>query len=264
MIRWCAFCQSFAGEKKPYDNFDFTDGICEKCSSENHSEQDHRIKQDRFVQAQALFQGMRDRAHEGVRIQPKEIVSEARAIKIAPVDLLLGMIQPLLREIGDLFVKGQITVTDEHRFSRFTEELLSAISYEYDLVEPEQCDVMLASADGNYHTLGTKMLSLVLNQNGIPTMCFTPSMPEADLVKLVSWHQPSVLGISVSKAEQLNFIHRVEDSIKSLPSLRVPQILVGGVFAKDNDFTCPWPSPNPRSLSEFVTEFKKHILPKAA
>ena len=66
------------------------------------------------------------------------------------MDLLLGILQPLLVEIGKLWASGQITVATEHRFSDLVGEILSHVRREFNQVpRPESPKLLLLTAEGN-------------------------------------------------------------------------------------------------------------------
>jgi len=55
------------------------------------------------------------------------MLEESSRHHIRPMDLLLGMLQPLLVEIGELWASGQVTVSMEHRFSDLVGDLLAHV-----------------------------------------------------------------------------------------------------------------------------------------
>jgi hypothetical protein len=88
MIRWCAYCRTYLDEIAPVDDF----GI-------SHS--------------------LRAAAAVGDVARAGEMLDQGLSIGLRPVDLALGMLQPLLHRIGAEWALGRATGAEEHRFTAF-------------------------------------------------------------------------------------------------------------------------------------------------
>jgi hypothetical protein len=152
MIRWCCYCQKFMGEAAPFDDFSWTDGICLPCLQEGR--QKTKSFSPEFEAKLQFFRNLRQKAVTGEHLSPAEILKQARQLGAGPSDIMMGVLQPILCELGDLFAKGKISTIEEHRFSAFTDKVLAQLENEFASKEPGQSRVIFASADQNYHTIG--------------------------------------------------------------------------------------------------------------
>ena len=98
MLRWCSYCQEFQGEGPPYDDLRITHGICPSCERTVD-----RFDTDDFVHTRALQQiqsrlmdaGARSDAHTAAGV-----IADASKARVRPVDALMGLVAPMLYEIG--------------------------------------------------------------------------------------------------------------------------------------------------------------------
>ncbi len=104
-------------------------------------------------------------------------------------------------------------------------------------------------------TIGIRMLSIILQLEGIYSHCITPSVPPEDLVKLCKEVRPDVLGISLFKEIQSGYVEQV---LTSLGADRPKLIAIGGYAVKASQFHLD-PSiyiSNPRNIDEVIARIK--------
>jgi methanogenic corrinoid protein MtbC1 len=177
-----------------------------------------------------LFQ----KACGGIRMEANVLLEKAFGLGIRPLDLLMGMIQPLLYEIGNRYARGEITVTQEHLFSQFVDELIWRIRFRMQggkVADPEKPEVLLVCANGNYHSLGIRFIELALIQEGISTSCLYPSLPAAEVVRLVESIRPKIIGVSIGDKNQLETVLTLASQLGKLPEQVRPLLIIGGFGA---------------------------------
>jgi len=196
MLRWCAYCQGFQGETAPLDVFATTHGICADCMAKgmrqlnNEIPNSHRL---RAIQGRIYEAGKTGDAHAAAAV-----VQFAVGAGLRPIDILVGLITPLLYRIGNDWETGQITIAEQQKFSRFCELV-------YELVHPlvisarskthprSRASVFLFNVPGNDHNLGIRILSLWLESKGIESREFHPPPNAEELVALVAESSPSAI-----------------------------------------------------------------------
>ncbi len=234
MLRWCAYCQEFQGEVAPFDDLNTTHGMCPSCKAKGYGRLDEEMdnsKRLREIQEQLRIAGQR-----GDMEAAPQIVRTALAAGLRPVDILIGLITPLLYLIGSEWESGIITVADEHRFTRFCECVFELIKLEVKAaggpaLGMRHAPVFLMAARGNHHTLGVRMLALWLKSKGVETIEFDqPPSPE-DLVVRVAESRPAAIMISVSLDRQQSYVYRIAQRIAMLAEPR-PILFVGGYAIK--------------------------------
>lgn len=237
MFRWCSYCQSFLGEIEPREDFSLTHGACTDC-------RDRLVRHD-FIDYETIepiklfFSKIQTLSFAGKNLYKTEILKEAKALKIKPSDLLAGILQPILYEIGRLYNLDQMSIVYEHKFSAFIHDLIGEIRCDFldnsALSEDGKVDVILSCANGNIHAFGVTFLELCLREAGISVEAIYPGVPSAQLVDYVSFMKPKVLGLSVSMLEQMEEVKNIAYLLNKDPGY-APYFLVGG-FAIQKDMT---------------------------
>lgn len=234
MIRWCAYCQSYMGEAEPLDRYALTHGICKKCGDSDVVE--NPASAQRLQPLVDFFSELRVKAQAGIVSSTADWARDAFRLGIKPHDLLLGMLQPALYEIGELWARGEVTVAVEHRFSTFSENMVGAVFSHYPELDlgrqAASPDILLFNADGNYHTLGIKFLEASLLAAGLKTYTVLPGLPSEEIAALVKSLKPGAVGISISMQSQAQAAAAVAQSLLDLPPPDRPVLLVGGLPVK--------------------------------
>lgn len=217
------------GESPPFDDFSWTDGICAMCKDEEKGRRTIRL--DSIAEKRAFFRGLRDQAIEGEDLNHLTVLKRADQLGLKTTDVLVGILQPILTEIGCLFEQGKISTVEEHRFSVLSDRILCEFENRIQPAEgTAQLDVLLANADGNYHTIGMRILALFLREAGLTVRTVYPSVPDADLVKICLKLRPTALGISIFSPEQMDYVKNV---LSALAHEKPAFVAVGGNASKN-------------------------------
>ena len=150
-----------------------------------------------------------------------------------PVDILMGMISPMLYEIGEGWEKGKLTVNDEHRFTAFCEEVLDLISSQWLPDEKQEVgheQILLVNAPGNLHNLGIRFLHLWLESRGHHARVIEGDI--ADVVECVVRSRPKILLTSISLPEQAEGLATLFEGLKAALPVSTPRLIVGGHAVK--------------------------------
>lgn len=142
---------------------------------------------------------------------------------------------PALTELGSRWAQGQISVVEEHvaseRLSRALER--AAESMPSTPLDPQ---ALLATADGEEHTLGLSLVELCLREAGFACAWSGRGSPTADLVALAESGEFALLALSASAAS--TDAARLRRQVKTLgPACREHGVILvlGGSGA--------WPDP---------------------
>jgi methanogenic corrinoid protein MtbC1 len=236
MIRWCSYCQKFLGESPPWDDLRITHGVCPSCAKDLSSP-DRAAHEDKAIILSGLFSRMRAVALSGNPGSAQELIQEARKSGIRPLDLALGMVQPVLNELGSLWSRDAATVATEHSYSAFADELIALVFAQC----PETAKyrgsseplVLLSNVEGNYHTLGLRFLELGLSESCVPNRVILPGLPARQLVAEAIRLGPRILGISASLPDQLGSVREIARLVKAMPADRKPRVVLGGHLARE-------------------------------
>jgi methanogenic corrinoid protein MtbC1 len=237
VLKWCAYCQQFTGESPEYDDFSITHGLCDGCLSRQPD-----LFSARTVEHASFLRDIFDRLFAAGRrndfAAATRIVDEAIEAHCRPVDILVGMIAPMLFQIGEDWKRGVITVEGEHRFTAFSEQVIDLVesriaAHAPSLVpRPDAPLLFLMNAPGNRHTLAVRILALWLESRGMKTRIADTHAGVEALMHDLTDARPGFLLISMALPEQRDHVAEVAAHIQALPAALRPRLLVGGYPVK--------------------------------
>lgn len=202
MIVWCAYCQQFLGEKEPWTSMVLSHALCDACDASMESATPDVTKARRV----ADFLG---RTGAALTVGPLpdlgETLATSRALGIRDADLLIGLLQPTLDEIGRRFELATTTVAHEHEVSAFVAGVLDAVEREAPAVDG-LAHALLATAPGNAHTLGLRIFATLLGERGVASRVLSGAKSEEVLEHLGDGGYTG-LGLSVALPAQLPVAH---------------------------------------------------------
>ena len=232
MLKWCAYCQGFMGECEPFDQFLISHGLCQACAPKFLT---FSLADKQGLQGLSqFFVSLQKAARDPAPLPFGAILAESRRLAVPPLDLMMGVFQPLLDEVGALWAAGQLTVAMEHRFTALVNDWVAthrADTAEGPRVQPGRPRLILLNAEGNFHVLGLQMAECYCASVGIPALTIMPGLPLSEILDLVDQHRPQVLGFSVALADQMTQVLEVADRVKAL-AVPPQHILVGGAAAR--------------------------------
>jgi methanogenic corrinoid protein MtbC1 len=267
MIRWCAYCQRHQGEAEPYDDYSVTHTICEDCTARG-------AYMSREPASLAAIRDFLARVADaaGPEASAEQLVSEGMALGLDPVDLLLGIVQPVLRQIGERWASGEATIAEEHRVSATCGLLIQRIA-DADpnaaaLRQAPRPEVLLLAAANNRHTLGIQLLEALLIRQYISTFTIYPGPTVDEIVALARKLRPRVAAISCALPEQLGSAQLAAERLAELPHAERPLVVVGGLGLRDRRTsgasTQPVLSRDPRVLIDLVLQARAASEGRAA
>lgn len=239
MLRWCAYCQTFLGESAPFADFSVTHGICHVCVPKFQS---RTVDMDRAQALANLFNAIWSTAKAGLPLDELQVLRDAKALGIRSVDFFVGMVQPMLYEIGQLWETGRTSVATEHRFSTFADGLLTSAGRELapksisrSRKSQDQADVLLFKLAGNDHVLGLRMIDLFLREEGFAVKIDTQERSSSEILNLVQTHKPFVVGFSVALPHHVPAMRTLVTSLRNFaPNAGSPTFAVGGGLLLQN------------------------------
>lgn len=232
MFLWCSHCQKFLGETPPYDNLEITFMDCDNCQRrQTLSEKDQELFLRRIM-SQLWQAGTSSDFKKG-----EATVEEALLFGIRPIDITMGILTPLLYQMGEEWAQGRVTYREEHRFTNFIEIIFETLRKNFRPPqvaenEPDRINVLLFNADSNQHNVGIRLLEYWFRFAGLSAKAFWPQPSHDKILSLISKHKPSFVGFSISLPEQLEACTRAIDRIQMRFGLDHPQIIVGGHAVK--------------------------------
>ncbi len=232
MLRWCSYCQEFQGEGPPYDDLSITHGLCPKCALTAEAFDDDDFAHTRRLQR--IQEQLREAGTSSDAQAAARAIEDASKAHVRAIDALMGIVAPMLYEVGVQWERAALSVQAEHRFTSFCEELFDIVS---EKIEPPvplagAGSAVLLNASGNQHMLALRVLTLWLSERGIRTWVVTADQSLDDVVDLVRRLRPRLVLVSVALPEQRHGVLELVSAFSTLPESDRPMLVVGGYAVK--------------------------------
>ncbi|MGC5014412.1 cobalamin B12-binding domain-containing protein [Streptosporangium sp. DT93] len=146
--------------------------------------------------------------------------------------LLLELIAPAQRRIGELWAAGEWSVAREHGATAVSERAVAAIIAQV-RPRPTRGRVTVACTDGEYHALPTRLLAEVLRLRGWRIEFLGASVPGPHLITHLHQSGPDVVALGCALATRLPRAHA---TITACQAVGVPVMAGGGGFGPDGRY----------------------------
>lgn len=158
------------------------------------------------------------------------VLSEALGL-LSVEDVCLGVVQPVLNEIGRRWRAGQAAVTQEHFATALVRARLARL-LQMALVDRAEPVILAACPPGEWHELGLLTVCVFLARRGHPVRYLGANLPGPELLRLASRAAPRLVILSAqteASADQLAGVLRL---LHELPEPR-PVLAYGGSVFND-------------------------------
>ena len=165
-----------------------------------------------------------------------KVIEDAVSSGLRPVDILIGMVAPMLYQIGEDWKNGILSVEQEHRFTAFCEQMVDMVSTKVQLVaRPNSTKagaIQLMNAPANLHTLGLRIISLWLASKGEEAIILDTQSDPAYLLELIRKTRTRLLLISIALPEQYHSVREIVEEVARLGNPTRPRVVLGGAAVK--------------------------------
>lgn len=240
MILWCSYCLKYLGEKAPFTDFSISHGICPQCLAQVRQNSDRRDL-DKVRRMSSRLLGMDFSSGREL----DELIEEGHLMGMRPEDLMIGLLQPTLYNVGEKWSRNELTVAEEHRITAMVTTIMDGLFRRFlqgDLRQASDPAVLLLCAAGNYHILGLRMLEFLLVTARIPCFTIYPGIPNREAKALITSLKPAFVGISIALKEQLESVNALAEMLREETSTADTTIVVGGTPLRDGSVTSVAPN----------------------
>jgi excisionase family DNA binding protein len=162
------------------------------------------------------------------------MLEEALASDMTPDALLLDLMGPTLRSIGNRWQQGELSVADEHRASVVATRLISRLGARFARRGVKRGTVILAAAPGELHALPVAIAANLLRWQGFSVVELGADTPAEALAEAVAGESdPVAAGLACTTTDASRSVRRAIALMHSA-SPGVP-ILLGGAAIVDED-----------------------------
>lgn len=156
----------------------------------------------------------------------REIVESALDAGMPLLQVYTEVIPPMMREIGRLWQRNEISVAHEHFCSGAVESIVSGF-YRRILTSSRSRErsMMVVCVEGEQHQLGARVVADVFELNGWRTSFLGANLPQRDLVALMEEARPDLIALS---AAMPNHLVKLASTIEAVRGASNVPIMVGG------------------------------------
>ncbi|MDQ0257670.1 methanogenic corrinoid protein MtbC1 [Evansella vedderi] len=127
--------------------------------------------------------------------------------------VVIQILGELLKDVGEKWVKNEITIAHEHFISAFLRTKIGMV-FHHMPAGRMRIKVVTVCAPGESHELGLLIFSLFLKKIGFDTIYLGQGLPEQDILKVVEEVQPTVIFISCTMEDNLSEVIKIISQLK--------------------------------------------------
>jgi DNA-binding transcriptional MerR regulator/methylmalonyl-CoA mutase cobalamin-binding subunit len=144
-----------------------------------------------------------------------------------PQRLVSDVLQPLLREVGERWHRGEFAISQERLVSTIVRRHVGLMLDTYDRTARRQA-IVFATLPGERHELGLLMSAMICASRGFKTHYLGPDLPETEIARYAQEVGASIIALSVVLHEQLA---QLPQQLASLAQAMAPEsvIWIGGL-----------------------------------
>lgn len=217
-----------------------------------------RRRTNNFQSDSALFHSL----IEGCDQEAANVLIEAHLHgKLLP-EIFDELICPAMRQIGELWYNGELTITQEHIATRVAGSAIGKLRNVLSFADANGGLAMCCALEGDLHELPTYLAQTILENEGWEVLNFGANTPLYSLAEEIAGQPPELICISatiIGDFERLSRDYKV--ITEHAGKLKIPIILGGRAFA-DEQIRRRFPAAlYARSFGE-IARFSEHITDK--
>lgn len=150
------------------------------------------------------------------------------------IEIFDSTITSAMRVIGELWMRGELTVAQEHLATRATLNAVHKLRNIVPIVESNGQMAMCCAIEGDFHELSTHLAQMIFESEGWEVLNFGSNTPLYSFAEEVLHHSPNLICISATIIADIERISRdYKDFQVKIAKLKTPIILGGRVFEDD-------------------------------
>lgn len=166
------------------------------------------------------------RALEGDQPGARSVLNAALLQRTSTQDAYRYILIPALKELGDAWAKGKISIAQEHVATEVIATELSVLRSSLNCADANGLTAVFAALPGDLHTLGPRIVADYFLMNGWKVIFLGNNTPASEILDFARKHRVDVIGLATSTSKHAR---EVTDLIRKLRKLDpAPKILIGG------------------------------------
>ena len=161
----------------------------------------------------------------GDRVKTSLVAEEARSL-LGLDSFYVKILAPAMHAVGDMWKRGELTVSMEHLASNIIGELLDSLNARIRVTRKPRGTGILCTPQGEMHQLASKVLEGLLLERGYRSWNIAASAPTDSIVEFIAEKRPDLVLVSLTIPQYLPSLRRLLNAIRER-KVRA-QVLVGG------------------------------------
>lgn len=155
------------------------------------------------------------------------------ASEIASTDQLMPffrhVVQPAMHEIGLMWERGVISVSQEHAASSIVGRVMSSLYASFARPHPTKGRAVVGAVTCEYHELGAWIISDMLELDGWEVRYLGANTPPGDMLTILERFSPHIFALSVTMPFNLEHASRIISAMRENPRTAQIAVLAGGI-----------------------------------
>ncbi|HXG84517.1 MAG TPA: B12-binding domain-containing protein [Pyrinomonadaceae bacterium] len=144
------------------------------------------------------------------------------------------LICPAMRQIGELWAGGQISITQEHLATRVAHNAIYKLRQTLSVSKNVEKTAMCCALEGDFHELPTHLAQMTIENEGWETINFGANTPLYALTEEILRRKPDLVCISGAVMNDAEHIFRDYQALRlQTAKPKIPFMLGGKVFAAE-------------------------------
>jgi excisionase family DNA binding protein len=177
---------------------------------------------------------LRSRLLDGDDSGASSVVDQALVSGASPTDVYVEIIGPVMRDIGDKWEQGSVTVAEEHRASAAARRVVSRVSPRFTKRGRTRGTVLLGAVAGDPHDLPIAMVADVLRGASYDVVELGGNTPVESFVQMAKRVDPIAVGISASTGASVDVVAKTVRAVRRARP-HIPILVGGPAFASGED-----------------------------
>jgi MerR family transcriptional regulator, light-induced transcriptional regulator len=150
-------------------------------------------------------------------------------------DIFDNLLSPAMRQIGELWYQGELSVSQEHLATRAAHYAVHKLRTSLPLPEMKGKTAFCAAMEGDLHELPSYLAQVTIENEGWEVMNFGANTPLFSLNEEVLQYSPRAVCLSATYMTELERLSREYKTLReNAVKLKVPVILGGKIFEDDH------------------------------
>jgi len=181
----------------------------------------------------------------GDETRASDLIEDSITKRWAPATIYLNLVAHAMTEIGDLWHRGDLNISTEHRATQIAFRLLARVKISYPDGNKTGLSAIVSGVSGDTHLGGALIFADLLRFDGWDVDFLGTDTPEDAILEIVKSNEPDLLCLSVTLPDQVDAAEETVRIVKStVPSTAI--IVGGGAISKNG-------SQNSLASADYVT-----------